>query len=97
VDTFIKADSTSQGAFTNAFINGLRNYRHNVSINQLYQYTCGYLKSNGFLQIPVLSSSTQTPNYKFERKINVPVTTASTFSTTKTTVTQNMRSILSSR
>uniref|UniRef100_A0A6C0B2X7 Peptidase C14 caspase domain-containing protein n=1 Tax=viral metagenome TaxID=1070528 RepID=A0A6C0B2X7_9ZZZZ len=96
-DTFIKADSTSQGAFTNAFINALRNYRHKVSINQVYQYVCGYLQSNGFPQVPVLSATVQTPNYNFARTISAPVTTAPTFATTKTTVTSNMRNILQSR
>jgi hypothetical protein len=97
-DAFIKVDETSQGAFTNAFITSLRNYRHNVSINQVYQYTCGYLKSNGFTQVPVLSSSTQAPNYNFARAVPVTVQApASTFATTKTTVTTNMRNILASR
>uniref|UniRef100_A0A6C0B8B0 Peptidase C14 caspase domain-containing protein n=1 Tax=viral metagenome TaxID=1070528 RepID=A0A6C0B8B0_9ZZZZ len=96
-DAFIKADETSQGAFTNAFINGLRNYRHNVSVNQLYQYVCGYLKSNGFNQVPVLSATESTPKYNFARTISAPTVTAPTFAASKTTVTSNMRNLLQSR
>lgn len=97
-DTFIKADSTSQGAFTNAFISGLRNYRHNVSINQVYQYACAYLQSSGFSQVPVLSATVQTPNYNFVRATIAPVQApTTTFATTKTTIKSNMRSVLTSQ
>jgi hypothetical protein len=93
-DAFIKTDETVEGAFTNAFMNALRYYRHNVGISNLYQYICQYLASNGFSQIPILSTTTQTPNYTFAR-----ATTLSSISTPSTSVTivNNMKSIMATK
>jgi hypothetical protein len=93
-DVFVKSDETAQGAFTNAFITGLRYFRHNVSINQLYQFVCTYLSSNKFTQIPILSSSSQTPSYIFTRAI-VPYLSVSVVSnSTNTVIQKNMKSVM---
>ena len=96
VDVFIRNDATTQGAFTNALLSGLRYYRHNVSINQLYQYVCSYLSSNKFTQIPILSSSSQTPSYNFTRAIVPfsPVSGATISKVAAATIQKNMKSVM---
>jgi hypothetical protein len=96
-DAYFKSDKASAGAFTNAFISGLRYYRHNVSIGNLYQYICKYLKSNGFNQLPILSSTTQTPSYTFVR-VGAPTTSNKDIfvPSTNAILSQTMKSIISS-
>jgi hypothetical protein len=94
LDIFVSSDKTAQGAFTNALIQGLRYFRHNVSINQLYQYVCTYLSSNKFTQIPILSASSQTPSYTFTRSI-VPSTPVSIVANSSSALIQkNMKSVM---
>jgi hypothetical protein len=94
LDIFVSSDKTAQGAFTNALIQGLRYFRHNVSINQLYQYVCTYLSSNKLSQIPILSASSQTPSYTFTRSI-VPSTPVSVVANSTTALIQkNMKSVM---
>ena len=75
-DTQTSADAFSQekqlgvGAFTDAFIRSLRDNHMNVDIMKLYSDICNLVKSQGFTQIPNLSSSSPTPSYKFERALN---------------------------
>lgn len=94
-DIFDYSDATNQGAFTNSFMKGLRYYRHNVSIVQLYQYICNNLKSNGFTQIPVLSTTVQIPNYSFLR---APISIAQSQPTvnSKAVIVKTMKSVLMS-
>jgi hypothetical protein len=61
------------GAFTNALITSLRMNRHNVPFLLLYRDVCNYLKSNGFSQIPIMSSTTQTPNHIFTRATQLTI------------------------
>jgi hypothetical protein len=61
------------GAFTNALITSLRMNRHNVPFLILYRDVCNYLKSNGFSQIPIMSTSTQTPNHIFTRATQLTI------------------------
>jgi metacaspase-1 len=93
-DAYFKSDKCAAGAFTNALITGLRYYRHNVSIGNLYQYICTYLKSNGFTQIPILSTTTQTPIYTFLRAQNAGASVSGASVSTSTTINTNMKSIL---
>jgi hypothetical protein len=89
-DTFVRANKISEGAFTNAFINALRYYRHNVSINTLYQYVCSYLTANGFKQLPVLSTTTQNPNYNFTRALSLSSPASVTSTATLTTAMKSV-------
>jgi len=66
-DTYDKISDETVGAFTNAFITCLRKSNHNISIVQLYINICKYLMAMGYAQIPVLSSSSDTPNYILHR------------------------------
>jgi hypothetical protein len=53
------------GAFTNSFLECLRKSHHNIDILSLYKNICNYLTQNGYSQIPLLSSTTQEPNFFF--------------------------------
>jgi hypothetical protein len=55
------------GAFTTSFIDSLRANHHNVSIFKLYRDICTTLGQGGFLQFPILSSSSQNVDYTFVR------------------------------
>jgi len=57
----------SVGAFTNAFIECLRNNQHNMSIMLLYRDICTNLMNAGFSQVPLLSSSCMNPSYVITR------------------------------
>jgi hypothetical protein len=97
-DAYFKSDKCAAGAFTNALLTGLRYYRHNVSIGNLYQYICNYLKSTGFTQIPILSTTTQTPSYTFLRASVAPSNNRDIFSQSTTgVISQTMRSIISTK
>lgn len=85
------------GAFTNALINALRMNRHNVNCMLLYRDICNYLKTNGFTQIPILSCSTQTPNYNFVRAIqtgNSSALTKQIATNANLTIKSTMRSLM---
>ena len=53
----------SIGLFTLSFIECLRNVHHNTSILELYIDICYLLYSQGYKQTPVLSCSTNNPDY----------------------------------
>jgi hypothetical protein len=50
------------GAFTNAFLNCLKNANYQISLLLLYRNICIYLKQRRFSQIPVYSSSSSDPS-----------------------------------
>jgi len=71
-DTESSADSSnvldqSVGAFTNAIIESLQASHHNISIIDLYKSACIFLYENGYSQNPLLSSSSEHPNYNIKR------------------------------
>lgn len=55
----------NEGAFTSALIEALKFHKHNVSLLQLYTSILEILKSRGFSQRTVFSSSNPTPNDYF--------------------------------
>jgi hypothetical protein len=57
IETFDTEEHIPMGVFTYSFITCLREYGHNVSILMLYKELCMYLRKEGVLQVPVLSSS----------------------------------------
>jgi hypothetical protein len=69
-DSFNPEQQLGVGAFTDAFIHSLRVNHFNVHILKLYMDICDYIKSNGYTQIPNLSSTTATPDYNFTRTTN---------------------------
>jgi len=63
-------DSTSRqsvGAFTQTFLETLRASDHNIALLPFYVNLCANLKSQGFTQIPVLSSTIPSPSFQFSR------------------------------
>jgi len=55
------------GAFTQTLLETLRQNDHNIALVPLYAKLCANLKTEGFSQIPVLSSSAPSPVFQFER------------------------------
>ena len=55
------------GAFTQTFLETLRANDHTIELLPLYSKVCANLKSYGFTQIPVLSSSVASPAFRFAR------------------------------
>lgn len=55
------------GIFTDTMIDCIRNKKHNISIMDLFRDVCVSIKSKGYQQIPVLSSSSILPSYILTR------------------------------
>ena len=66
LDTINSMDQRS-GAFTNALCECLRASHHNISILSLHKDICIYLLERGYDQIPVLSSTVESPKHKFTK------------------------------
>ena len=66
-DAYDSLQQKGVGAFTQTFLETLRSYDHNVALLPLYSSLCANLKSAGFSQVPVLSSSIPSPSYQFSR------------------------------
>jgi hypothetical protein len=60
-DTYSALEAEAVGAFTDAFLECLRLNGHNVNFMILYRDICSYLATNGYSQVPMMSSSTATP------------------------------------
>jgi metacaspase-1 len=60
-DTYNTETLQAVGAFTDAFINCLRNKQHNTSFISLYRDVCNYLIDKGYDQKPIFSSSSPLP------------------------------------
>lgn len=87
------------GAFTNAFLDCLRNSKHNSSIMLLYRDVCVHLAKNGYSQIPVLSSSSMNPTYIINRSIviNANANPKYTIVNAKKTIQSVMRSVIDNK
>ena len=78
-DIYSNSNAESCGAFTNAFLECLRNSGHNIGILTLHNNICTTLIAQGFkTQTPILSTTNEMPSYIFQRKVivqqnNVPV------------------------
>lgn len=64
-DAYNNASNTYGGAFTCALLQCMIDLKYNGNIFTLYSATCNLLKHRGFSQIPILSSSSMTPNFIF--------------------------------
>ena len=71
-DAFSPRQQLSFGAFTDSFIHCLKENDFNMSILKLYADICKYILSKGYIQTPVLSSSSQIPNYIFSSTLPKP-------------------------
>lgn len=89
-DTYSDVLAESVGVFTSAFIECLRNSRHNTSLLLLYRDICMSLSSSGYTQTPVLSLSAVPSTFVLTRAPPV----LPTIPTTKATIKKQMGSII---
>jgi hypothetical protein len=86
-------DSTSRqsvGAFTQTFLETLRSSDHNIALIPFYMNLCANLKSLGFTQIPVLSSTIPSPSFQFSRANSNGSSVVSTATTASTTTKKEL-------
>jgi hypothetical protein len=95
-DGYNKELSQDVGVFSNAFNECLRDGNHEIDIMTLYKNICKNLIANGYSQRPVLSCSTNTPNYVFYRycEPNPEINRIITNSFNKNTMRNRMNSII---
>lgn len=75
-DIYDTDNNESCGAFTSTFIRCLRNSRHNIDIFTLYDNICNELIKSGFkYQLPILSSSSEYPEYTFQKEMIIKTVT----------------------
>jgi hypothetical protein len=91
-DTYSTLEALGVGAFTDALLECLRLNDHNVDIKKLFVDVCGYLRKNGYTQIPVVSSTVATPVYQFAR--NNMQNTLRVTNTATSTATNKIRSVM---
>jgi hypothetical protein len=109
-DVYSREFNQSCGALTSSFIKCLRNSNHNIDIFTLYINVCNQLITSGFpFQLPILSCSSEKPEYTFEKTIviktvTVPVENISStpvlpkkFETIKNAMDFNMLSIMANK
>ena len=86
-DAYDTVSSRGVGAFTQTLLETLRASDHNIALLPLYTRLCANLKTYGFTQIPVLSSSSSSPTFQFARvngtSSNVLSATANSTASTK--------------
>lgn len=70
MDTFNRDSASYMGALTSGLIDCLRYNRHNVMLFKLYTDLCRWMITNGYSQIPCLSSSNPLPFYYITRSVN---------------------------
>ena len=66
-DAYDTVSKRGVGAFTHTLLETLRLNDHNIDLLPLYTRLCANLKMYGFTQIPVLSSSSSSPVFRFAR------------------------------
>jgi len=101
-DAYNDFAKSAEGAFTMSLLTVLRKNDHNADVMKIYGDICAGLIQNRFAQIPVLSSSAQTPSYQFSRAgplrtvtVTVPVPAKAPVAvTTKKALVWNMRSLM---
>jgi len=62
-DVYDDSTKKNYGAFTQTFIDCLASKGYSANLFTLHRDMCISLKSNGFTQIPLLSSTTNSPNF----------------------------------
>ena len=62
-DAYDSSTETNYGAFTQTFIDCLESSDYSANLLTLHRDICSSLKTNGFTQIPLFSSSTNSPNF----------------------------------
>ena len=83
-DAYDSVAKMGVGAFTQTLLETLRASDHTISLLPLYSNLCANLRSSGFTQIPVLSSTIPSPSFQFVRtnaNSSVRIASAITIST----------------
>uniref|UniRef100_A0A6C0DAL5 Peptidase C14 caspase domain-containing protein n=1 Tax=viral metagenome TaxID=1070528 RepID=A0A6C0DAL5_9ZZZZ len=95
-DAFNKELSQDVGVFSNALNECLRDSNHQIDIMTLYKNICKKIIAAGYSQRPVLSCSTNTPNYMFSRycEPNAKINAIITNSVKENTMRNRMNSII---
>ena len=76
-ETFADVPGLPQGAMTDAFISALRTLKYYPAIGALYTELKNVLRSNGFSQIPCITSSievTPTTAFPYPDQVKLPIT-----------------------
>lgn len=96
MDSYNREISQDVGVFSNTLNECLRDSNHHIDIMTLYKNVCKTLTANGYKQKPVLSSSTNRPNYVFSRycEPNIKINAIITNSFKKNTMLNRMNSII---
>ena len=69
-DIYDTENNEYSGALTSTFIKCLRNSNHNIRLFTLYDNICNELINSRYLnQLPILSSSSEYPEYSFQREV----------------------------
>ena len=75
-DIYDTENNESCGALTSTFIKCLRNSNHNIGLFTLCDNICNELIEMGFPnQLPILSSSTEYPEYTFKKQVIIKTVT----------------------
>jgi len=75
-DIYDTENNESCGALTSTFIKCLRNSNHNIGLFTLCDNICNELIEMGFPnQLPILSSSTEYPEYTFQKQVIIKTVT----------------------
>lgn len=75
-DIYDTENNEYSGALTSTIIKCLRNSSHNIALFTLYDNICNELINSGYLnQLPILSSSSEYPEYSFQRKVIIQTIT----------------------
>jgi hypothetical protein len=94
-DTYNAILNDPAGAFTNTFIECLRNSRHNTSLLLLYRDICVSLANAGFTQTPVLSLSRSPSTYVLTRAS--PIVPLDSKSSVRTTLKSTLGNIIAGK
>lgn len=70
-DTYSSELNQSIGALTNSLVISMSKFNYSGLLFDIYVETVKKLKNDGYTQIPVLSSSSQIPNYKLNPTTNI--------------------------
>jgi len=71
-DSYNKEQEQGVGAFTDSLLHSFRINHCSTDVLKLYTDTCKYIKSRGFSQTPVFTSSTNKPSHLITRPTNIP-------------------------
>jgi len=93
-DTYDVVSKKWVGAFTEAFIESLREAGHNIAIPLLHRNICNWLLKRGYKQTPLYSASSNNPNYSLTPKWVQSGKKEVLLANTKDIVAFNMKSLI---